>query len=349
VFVIGAVEIRQTPWNHVVLHSNAFVVHCYPQASTYVEVGLTASSKVDDILISFLRMQLFSKAGAVGFCVTEHLTATSKVVLVLGIQLSIAAAMVLLYILVELARWCLRKYRTSPHPSGALARSQGRDRAEEPLIPVAQSPLAYGATDASQEGVLSDGPGRDGASFGFNGLGAPLSQSRRSRLLTAAVNFVLTAHTNLTMAALTMLRCVWVRSSPWLLVGFLLRETVHFSPVSDYSFGNVGVFLMPYQVPGTPEHERRLFIRASVKCDMGGWQAPYVALSIVLVAIPIVLPFLAAWARWSPSVDTRGWVQDVRGGVHRAVVEIYGRLYWWEAVMMLQRLVRGATNIFGAP
>jgi hypothetical protein len=36
-----------------------------------------------------------------------------------------------------------------------------------------------------------------------------------------------------------------------------------------------------------------------------------------------------------------GWIQDVRLGVRRAIVEAYtDGAYWWEASLMMQRLVR---------
>jgi hypothetical protein len=37
----------------------------------------------------------------------------------------------------------------------------------------------------------------------------------------------------------------------------------------------------------------------------------------------------------------RPWVRDLRLGVRRAIVEAYSdRMYWWEAALMVQRLVR---------
>jgi hypothetical protein len=38
----------------------------------------------------------------------------------------------------------------------------------------------------------------------------------------------------------------------------------------------------------------------------------------------------------------RTWMHDIRMGVRRAVVDAYSdRMYWWEASLMVQRLVRG--------
>jgi hypothetical protein len=66
-------------------------------------------------------------------------------------------------------------------------------------------------------------------------------------------------------------------------------------------------------------------------------QAPYIALVCLLVAVPLVLPFAAAWSR-RPGQSLWGW--DARLGVRRARVDAYHpRAYWWEAVLMSQRLV----------
>lgn len=118
----------------------------------------------------------------------------------------------------------------------------------------------------------------------------------RARLVTAAVNFGLTAYAVLTVGAVKALHCV--------------------------------------HLPGTPPSERRLFIQGTLACDYGGWQAPYVVLGAMLVCTPMALPFLAAWAR-HPAGGA------VRWGVRRALVEPYrDGAYWWEAVLMSQRLVR---------
>ncbi len=100
------------------------------------------------------------------------------------------------------------------------------------------------------------------------------------------------------------------------------------------------------QVPGTPAGQRHLFIRASVECTTAR-QAKYVLLVALLVAVPMALPFVAAWSRREPGVGLGSrwhWVEDVRAGVHPALVDIYGPLYWWEAALMLQRLVSGGAS-----
>jgi hypothetical protein len=127
-----------------------------------------------------------------------------------------------------------------------------------------------------------------------------LEPPMRARVVTAAVNFGLTAYAALTVGAVKALHCV--------------------------------------HAPGTLPSEQRLFIQGTLACDYGGWQAPYVVLGVVLVGTPAALPFLAAWARQ----PTDG---AVRRGVRRALVDPYrDGAYWWEAVLMAQRLVRCVLN-----
>jgi hypothetical protein len=76
-------------------------------------------------------------------------------------------------------------------------------------------------------------PDSDGAAASAT-TGQDTHLSHRSRLFTAAVNFFLTAYAAVTLAAMKMLRCVWV--------------------------------------PGTPQDHRALFIQASVTCAYRGWQ-----------------------------------------------------------------------------
>jgi hypothetical protein len=156
----------------------------------------------------------------------------------------------------------------------------------------------------------------------------------RARLVTAAVNFLLTAYATLTVAAVKLLHCVWV--------------------------------------PGTPPDTRHLFIRASVPCHYGGWQAPYVVAVVVLAVVALALPLVARWAsgmpplppslHWSEAGDTatptlttrllpstpavgETLLMDVQSGVWRALVEPYSpKWYWWESVLLLQRLVRGVVG-----
>jgi hypothetical protein len=138
--------------------------------------------------------------------------------------------------------------------------------------------------------------------------------THRAKLVTAAVNYGLTAYATLTVAAVKMLHCVWV--------------------------------------PGTPPSERRLFVRGSRVCDYTGWQAPYVLLVALLAAVPLMLPLVALWSRRPTRNDIESMRQlreydsphdlrdDVRLGVKRALVDPYlSKAFWWEAVLMTQRLV----------
>ncbi len=150
--------------------------------------------------------------------------------------------------------------------------------------------------------------------------------SKRGRLVAASVNFALTAHTALTVAVGKMLHCV--------------------------------------RVPGMPH--RRLFLRASVVCDFGGWQLPYVLLLLLLAVAPVGVVVAARClrrggdfvvvgpssmgmgsegggrARLGPRWCGRpGWGEDIRRGAERALVASYkDRAYWWEFVLIYQRLVR---------
>jgi hypothetical protein len=193
-----------------------------------------------------------------------------------------------------------------------------------------------GEEEQAQAGAGASGGGRGvGGRLGAARLGAarPEPRTLRARLITAATNFSLTAYATLTVAVTKLLHCVWV--------------------------------------PGTPLHTRHLFIQGSTACAYTGWQAPYVIVLCVLVALPFALPWVAAWSQGTgpqcctlsmcsrcgsggrqqqqqqrgagPRVPDSQLVLDVRDGVRRALVDAYsdGRA-WWEAVLMVQRLVSGA-------
>jgi hypothetical protein len=123
----------------------------------------------------------------------------------------------------------------------------------------------------------------------------------RTRTVLATVNFGLTAYATLTVACVKALHCV--------------------------------------SVPGTgPGSPRRLFIRGTVECHYQGWQAPIVVLGLLLCVLPLVVIYLAWWARQDtkPGSAPSHW----RAGVRRALILPYqDRTYWWEGVLMLQRLV----------
>jgi hypothetical protein len=80
----------------------------------------------------------------------------------------------------------------------------------------------------------------------------------RARYITAAVNFIVTAYSTVTVATIKMLHCVWV--------------------------------------PGAPRDQQRLFVQGSVVCNYTGWQVVYVIGIAVLVAVPVILFFVTSWA-----------------------------------------------------
>ena len=74
-------------------------------------------------------------------------------------------------------------------------------------------------------------------------------------------------------------------------------------------------------------------------CDYWGWQSPFVVLVALLVAVPLALPGVAAWSR-AEHGNPGSPRHAVRLGVRRALVDPYrDGVFWWEAVLMAQRLV----------
>jgi hypothetical protein len=279
---------------------------------SYVAAVGTHQSVALNILLSFVRFQAPSLSDPPGFCVASRLTATSKVGLEVGLQLSVAAAMAALYrAVVGVRRW---RQRWGP---------LGGCRPGSTLAVTAVDPEQYVALDGGAPGVpVSRGP----SSFSMSSLGthdedgdggacgmAKAPASQRARLVSAAANFGLTLYAALTLAVMKLLHCVWV--------------------------------------PGTAAHEHRLFLRASVVCDYSGWQLPLVVALAALAACPLAAAWAAMWSRQGPgrgvgmtprSVQRgAGLAADVRCGVRLALVDTYreGR-HWWEAVLMTQRLVR---------
>ncbi len=74
-------------------------------------------------------------------------------------------------------------------------------------------------------------------------------------------------------------------------------------------------------------------------CNYWGWQSPFVVLVALLVAVPLALPVVAAWSR-AEHGHPGSLHNAVRLGVRRALVDPYrDGVFWWEAVLMAQRLV----------
>jgi hypothetical protein len=208
--------------------------------TSYVLVGVERTSKSAGVLLSIIRMEPLSQSSVKGFCVMEHLTPTSKLGLEMGLQLSIGLVMAVVYASVTLCAWCWRWghcgqcRRLVPlarlpcgRGSGWATAAGGSDTADrtsqEPLIAPTQQAAGYGATVTTQyaleveaggsnasldSGSLRTGEGGPGMDRGPGSLKGPLP--RRVKLVTAATNFAITAHTALMVATLAMLQCVRV-------------------------------------------------------------------------------------------------------------------------------------------
>jgi hypothetical protein len=77
--------------------------------SANVMVGVRSTSNVGEVIYSLLRMQPPEISSITGLCVLDTLTATSKISLAAGLQLSVALAMVVVYLFgvggVACVRW----------------------------------------------------------------------------------------------------------------------------------------------------------------------------------------------------------------------------------------------------
>lgn len=280
-----------------------------------VVIGHADSSRATEVILAVLRMQSPDTEGSLGFCVVDNLTTTSKVALEAVAQLSVAAAMAVVYVAVTLGlrakhNFCQRvtipggqRYLLfSGYPAGLLAASNEVG--------------GYGAVDNAGVGPGLAAMGIEASEAGSRVIVVQGSLSHRARVVTAAANFLLTAYATLTVATIKMLHCVWV--------------------------------------PGTPSHERRLFIRGTQVCDYTGWQLPYFLVLALLTAAPLLLPFVSIW-----SIQTRGaalhragpptFKDDLRRGLRRALVESYNdNAPWWESVLMAQRLVLAMVYTFAS-
>lgn len=291
----------------------------FAQMSSYVGIEEVRSSGTEDVLLSLLRMQAPSHSST-GFCILRGLTATSKVALDVGLQLGVGVAMLALVLLGRV----LTKLRwpTRGSPARSCAR-QGHPRGLQPRDPQFTVPMEGAYTtllDATSAPRASSAFGLESGPAESTPVPGPLSS--RARYTTAAVNFGLTMYANVTLGVIKMMHCVWV--------------------------------------PGTPRHTRHLFIRATQQCDYSGWQLPYAAVLVVLVLAPVVLVIAALWSRGrvpeylvtleqgQPSRPS-AWSLDLRLGLRRAAVDCYVQQRpWWEAVLVLQRLVIALVFAFGS-
>ncbi len=285
--------------------SVAYVMGVVPQMSFYVLVaGEQSGASASQFLLSLLRGHVSGQTP--GVCVLSKLTSTSKVLLEAGLQLCVGVAMVALLVVVSLVGQCpLRKSR--------LRRESTHD------LPIEDSEsLPLHKKTGAQGGVYQSLSAHDDDAVPMFrpedrvqvDTATELSvESFGSRLVTAAVNFGLSAYAAVSAASMRLLHCV--------------------------------------HVPGSPPAERRLFIRGSVTCDYTGWQFPLVLILAVLVATPIVLPMAAAWSvKKAGPRGSKFCGRSGRIGVRRALVDMYvDRHFWWEAVMMAQRLVSGTSVV----
>jgi hypothetical protein len=68
------------------------------QMSAYVVAGFASTSNVAEAIYSVLRMQPPSVSSVVGLCITSDLTATTKISMSAGLQLCVALAMIVVYL-----------------------------------------------------------------------------------------------------------------------------------------------------------------------------------------------------------------------------------------------------------
>lgn len=202
-------------------------------ASFAVVAGLRPSRAVS-ILLAVLHGGSFgganTAASTAGFCVSHSLTSRFKVMLEAGLQLSVGVAMVLLV------------------AAGAACRVRRETKGRRPSIQVsvALRELAYGAEPLLPASLqLTTDPDHGAASSSARVYGREVEdRSMHTRLVTAAVNFALTAYGTVTLALMRLLHCV--------------------------------------HVPGSPGGQQRLYIAGSVVCEYGGWQLPLVVVLIVM-------------------------------------------------------------------
>jgi hypothetical protein len=318
-------DVHGCTWRHTCTGLHRVVSMYLLQMTALVVIGHADSSRAAEVVLAILRMQSPDTEGSLGFCVVNGLTSTSKVALEAVAQLSIAAAMAIVYFVVSGA---LRAKRHGGSCSRALRRADSRfSSAKQALLgaaggggPLADSDVGLGGVYGALSLAASAG-GSGIASMGIEATEAPMrdhckvvvvqgSLSHRARIFTAAVNFLLTAYATITVASVKMLHCVWV--------------------------------------PGTSSGQRRLFIQGSHICDYSGWQLPIIGVVALLAATPVALPFVSAWSiragGGSRPYRPTSFKYDLQRGVRRALAESYNdNTPWWEAVLMAQRLVSSMT------
>ena len=117
-----------------------------------------------------------------------------------------------------------------------------------------------------------------------------------------------------------------------------------------YSSFSAAVVALLHCVSLPDEHATSaLFIQARHTCDYGGWQLKYVLALLALISFGLSLPFVARASVSITAYSERSCVSDALIGARRTLVEVYSpSFYWWEFVLLLQRLSLTLLFIFSA-
>jgi hypothetical protein len=134
--------------------------------SAYVAVGITSTSNIAEAIYSVLRMQPPEVSTVVGLCITSDLTATSKISLYAGLQLSVALAMVVVYLFGTMGQACCRFKSVKvglPREDGSLVSTLPCRLHAGPVCPSILRPLfleqgCFGCRKRSKS--LREGPAR---------------------------------------------------------------------------------------------------------------------------------------------------------------------------------------------
>jgi hypothetical protein len=283
--------------------------HCGISNSTWVSV-----------VLSVVRGHPPRTIGRPGLCVGFDLTPSRKVALEVALQLSVLLVMVLLFAIGKAA--CPTKLGLTPRKTATSRRGGGTDSYSyyTPMVEVVER----GDSSDSKGGSLSQAPSHWNIE---NDDGAALPV--RARLVTAAVNFGLSAYGTLLPAAASMLHCVEVPGRPG---SFRFIDARHECSGSYRGFYAVAALLL--LVPPA------LVIAA-------GWSMGKPGPAWVRKAR---IPCLFGRASASPQpffqlpqyrlVQRKIFVEDCKAGVRRALVLVYDSKRWyWEGAIALCRLV----------
>ena len=88
--------------------------------------------------------------------------------------------------------------------------------------------------------------------------------------------------------------------------------------------------------------ERRLFLHGSTQCTTGGWQLPLFVLLAVLVLFPVIMYYVARRTREQCQAGN----DDYRLVNENLCVVYHNEYYWWESVLLAQRLLLSSLVTF---